>query len=131
MWMHLSAPERSLGPQYSTNKQEISRQSYLIYPIKVKKVHRTQDCRGSVRAAYHGDCGYNLKRPHIPPHPTLQDEKGKRKTAEKNCEEELKGEPQRFIIAIAGSGCGIEAEGDKKKLRRQGGRQTEEIPRED
>jgi hypothetical protein len=38
-------------------------------------------------------------------------------------DEEVKGEPKRFV-AIAGGGCGVQAE---KKL----GRKTAEIPRED
>jgi hypothetical protein len=42
----------------------------------------------------------------------------------------VRGEPQRFIaVAIPGSGCGIEAEGDKKKEIVEAGRA--EIPRED
>jgi hypothetical protein len=35
----------------------------------------------------------------------------------------VRGEPQRFIaVAIPGSGCGIEAEGDKKKEIVEAGR---------
>lgn len=53
-----------------------------------------------------------------PPHPMR-----KQRERKNGGDEEVKGEPKRFV-AIAGGGCGVQAE---KKL----GRKTAEIPRED